>query len=69
MGFSIGSSGSDDGGDGDTDDDGDGDDGDESDDDDDDENVNCRKNFRKTFLDLLSCNALRRLCGKDKFDY
>ena len=68
MGFSIGSSGSDDGGD--TDDDGDGDDGDESDDDDDDdENVNCRKNFRKTFLDLLSCNALRRLCGKDKFDY
>ena len=25
--------------------------------------------FRKTFLDLLSCNALRRLCGKDKFDY
>ena len=69
MGFSIGSSGSDDGGDGDDDDDGDGDDGDESDDDDDDENVNCRKNFRKTFLDLLSCNALRRLCGKDKFDY
>ena len=69
MGFSIGSSGSDDGGDGDTDVDGDGDDGDESDDDDDDENVNCRKNFRKTFLDLLSCNALRRLCGKDKFDY
>ena len=67
MGFSIGSSGSDDGGD--TDDDGDGDDGDESDDDDDDENVYCRKNFRKTFLDLLSCNALRRLCGKDKFDY
>ena len=67
MGFSIGSSGSDDGGD--ADDDGDGDDGDESDDDDDDENVNCRKNFRKTFLDLLSCNALRRLCGKDKFDY
>ena len=68
MGFSIGSSGSDDGGDADTDDDGDGDDGDESDDDDD-ENVYCRKNFRKTFLDLLSCNALRRLCGKDKFDY
>ena len=68
MGFSIGSSGSDDGGDGDTDVDGDGDDGDESDDDDN-KYVYCRKNFRKTFLDLLSCNALRRLCGKDKFDY
>ena len=68
MGFSIGSSGSDDGGDGDDDDDGDGDDGDESDDDDN-KYVYCRKNFRKTFLDLLSCNALRRLCGKDKFDY
>ena len=47
MGFSIGSSGSDDGGD--TDDDGDGDDGDESGDDDD-ENVYCRKNFQKNIL-------------------
>ena len=47
MGFSIGSSGSDDGGD--TDDDCDGDDGDESVDD---EIVNCRKNFRKTLTNF-----------------